>query len=79
MAVLGLAMGKFTLFNFLYKQYDTAISRAPNGPKWDPPGPSGPKLNFRHGHNREMVEDERCRLEPIENPFSPRVLPMSPV
>ena len=23
-------------------------------------------------------DDETCRLEPVENPFSPRVLPMSP-
>ena len=23
-------------------------------------------------------DDETCRLEPIENPFGPRVLPMSP-
>jgi len=23
-------------------------------------------------------DDETCRLEPIQNPFSPRVLPMSP-
>ena len=23
-------------------------------------------------------DDETCRLEPIENPFSPKVLPMSP-
>ena len=23
-------------------------------------------------------DDEECRLEPIENPFSPKVLPMSP-
>jgi len=24
------------------------------------------------------LENETCRLEAIENPFSPRVLPMSP-
>jgi putative transposase len=23
-------------------------------------------------------DDETCRLEPIENPFGPKVLPMSP-
>jgi putative transposase len=23
-------------------------------------------------------DDEMCRLEPIENPFGPRLLPMSP-
>jgi putative transposase len=23
-------------------------------------------------------DDETCRLEPIENPFRPKVLPMSP-
>ena len=23
-------------------------------------------------------DDETCRLEPIENPFQPKVLPMSP-
>ena len=23
-------------------------------------------------------DDETCRLEPIENPFSPKLLPMSP-
>jgi putative transposase len=24
------------------------------------------------------LDDETCRLEPIENPFVPKVLPMSP-
>ena len=24
-------------------------------------------------------DDETCRLEPLENPFGPKVLPMSPV
>jgi putative transposase len=24
------------------------------------------------------LDDETCRLEPIENPFGPKVLPMSP-
>ena len=25
------------------------------------------------------LENERCRLEPVANPFGPKVLPMSPV
>jgi len=25
-----------------------------------------------------LLDDETCRLQPIENPFQPRVLPMSP-
>jgi len=26
----------------------------------------------------EYFDDETCRLEPIENPFGPKVLPMDP-
>ena len=29
-------------------------------------------------HHLGYFDDETCRLEPIENPFGPKVLPMSP-
>jgi hypothetical protein len=29
-------------------------------------------------HDLGYFDDETCRLEPIENPFGPKVLPMSP-
>ena len=29
-------------------------------------------------HDLGYFDDESCRLEPIDNPFSPKVLPMSP-
>ena len=31
-------------------------------------------MDYDLGH----FDDETCRQEPIENPFSPKVLPMSP-
>ena len=31
------------------------------------------------GYDLGYFDDETCRLEPIDNPFGPRVLPMSPV
>ncbi len=34
-------------------------------------------VSFMH-YDLGYFDDESCRLEPIENPFSPRVLPMSP-
>jgi putative transposase len=30
------------------------------------------------GHDLGYFDDETCRLEPIDNPFGPKVLPMSP-
>jgi putative transposase len=32
---------------------------------------------FMH-YDRDYFEDETCRLEPVGNPFGPKVLPMSP-
>ena len=29
-------------------------------------------------HDLGYFDDETCRLEPVENPFGPKVLPMSP-
>jgi putative transposase len=29
-------------------------------------------------YDLEPVDDEICRLEPIDNPFGPNLLPMSP-
>jgi hypothetical protein len=34
-------------------------------------------LTFMH-YDLGYFDDETCRLEPIENPFGPKVLPMSP-
>ena len=34
-------------------------------------------VSFMH-YDLGYFDDETCRLEPIENPFSPKVLPMSP-
>ncbi|MGB9369129.1 MAG: hypothetical protein WCE79_24255 [Xanthobacteraceae bacterium] len=34
--------------------------------------------SFMH-YDLGYFDDETCRLEPIENPFGPKVLPMSPV
>ena len=33
-------------------------------------------VSFMH-HDLGYFDDETCRLEPIDNPFSPKVLPMS--
>lgn len=30
-------------------------------------------------YDLEYFDDETCRLEPLQNPFGPKVLPMSPV
>jgi putative transposase len=30
-------------------------------------------------YDRGYFDDETCRLEPLENPFGAKVLPMSPV
>jgi len=30
------------------------------------------------GYHPEYFDDETCRLAPIEHPFGPKVLPMSP-
>ena len=35
-------------------------------------------VSFMH-YDLGYFDDETCRLEPIENPFNPKVLPMSPV
>ncbi len=35
-------------------------------------------VSFMH-YDLGYFDHETCRLEPIENPFSPKVLPMSPV
>lgn len=32
-------------------------------------------MNYDLGY----FDDETCRLEPVDNPFGPKVLPMSPV
>lgn len=34
-------------------------------------------VTFMH-YDLGYFDDETCRLEPIENPFGPKVLPMSP-
>ena len=34
-------------------------------------------VTFMH-YDLGYFDDETCRLEPIENPFGPTVLPMSP-
>ncbi len=34
-------------------------------------------VSFMH-YDLGYFDDETCRLEPIENPFTPKVLPMSP-
>ena len=34
--------------------------------------------NFLMHYDLGYLDDETCRLEPIENPFGPKVLPMSP-
>ena len=34
-------------------------------------------VSFMH-YDLGYFDDESCRLEPIENQFSPKVLPMSP-
>jgi hypothetical protein len=34
-------------------------------------------VSFMH-YDLGYFDDETCRLEPIENPFGPKVLPMSP-
>ncbi|HKY20313.1 MAG TPA: hypothetical protein VJM31_03760 [Vicinamibacterales bacterium] len=51
-------------------------------------GPFSNARTRRHGERMWLVtfmhydlgyfDDETCRLEPIENPFGPKVLPMSP-
>jgi hypothetical protein len=33
--------------------------------------------SFMH-HDLGYFDDETCRLEPLQNPFGPKVLPMSP-
>lgn len=35
-------------------------------------------VSFMH-HDLGYFDDETCRLEPLQNPFGPKVLPMSPV
>ena len=50
---------------------------------------AGPKVGVKQLDNRVWLvtfmhydlgyfDDETCRLEPIDNPFGPRLLPMSP-
>jgi len=34
-------------------------------------------VTFMH-YDLGYFDDETCRLEPIDNPFGPKVLPMSP-
>ena len=34
-------------------------------------------MTFMH-YDLGYFDDETCRLEPIENPFGPKLLPMSP-
>ena len=34
-------------------------------------------VSFMH-YDLGYFDDETCRLEPIENPFGPKLLPMSP-
>jgi hypothetical protein len=37
------------------------------------------EARLRHeGYVVGYFDDETCRLEPIDNPFGPKVLPMSP-
>lgn len=35
-------------------------------------------VSFMH-YDLGYFDDETCRLEPLQNPFGPKVLPMSPV
>jgi len=35
-------------------------------------------VTFIH-YNLGFFDHEQCRLEPVDNPFEPKVLPMSPV
>ncbi|TPN28788.1 hypothetical protein FJ979_32220, partial [Mesorhizobium sp. B1-1-6] len=35
-------------------------------------------VSFIH-YDLGYFDDETCRLEPLQNPFGPKVLPMSPV
>jgi putative transposase len=69
--------GTSQLLEYCYCVDDIPLSRAGQNVGVTQVGERIWLVTFMH-YDLGYFDDETCRLEPIENPFGPKVLPMSP-